>query len=153
MYITGIVYSMIPGGWYDYFLPKGHHLSVAQKRLAQVVASRFSVEVTRRPVVESIAAGCLMRVKASKKTNMSRDCLFYPQDFLWIIYPRVDCIHFLSKHLLPPFSRVHPAKICKNMQKSETARQMECLRPGAWLNDEVINFYYKLLQANLLLMS
>ena len=49
-YITGIVYSMIPGGWYDYFLPKGHHRSVAQKRLAQVVASRFSVEVTRRPV-------------------------------------------------------------------------------------------------------
>lgn len=27
-----------------------------------------------------------------------------------------------------------------------TRRQMECLRPGAWLNDEVINFYYKLLQ-------
>ena len=46
--------------------------------------------------VESIAAGCLMRVKASKKTKMSRDCLFYPQDFLWIIYPRVDCIHFLQ---------------------------------------------------------
>ncbi|CAK9078403.1 Putative ubiquitin-like-specific protease 1B [Durusdinium trenchii] len=27
-----------------------------------------------------------------------------------------------------------------------TRRQMECLRPGEWLNDEVINFYYKLLQ-------
>lgn len=24
--------------------------------------------------------------------------------------------------------------------------QLECLRPGEWLNDEVINFYYKLLQ-------
>mmetsp|Transcript_30771 Transcript_30771/g.55045 ORF Transcript_30771/g.55045 Transcript_30771/m.55045 type:complete len:401 (-) Transcript_30771:54-1256(-) len=27
-----------------------------------------------------------------------------------------------------------------------TKRQIECLRPGEWLNDEVINFYYKLLQ-------
>ncbi|CAJ1449360.1 unnamed protein product [Effrenium voratum] len=27
-----------------------------------------------------------------------------------------------------------------------TRRQVECLRPGEWLNDEVINFYYKLLQ-------
>eukprot|EP00931_Biecheleriopsis_adriatica_P117029 TRINITY_DN92594_c0_g1_i1.p1 TRINITY_DN92594_c0_g1~~TRINITY_DN92594_c0_g1_i1.p1 ORF type:complete len:480 (+),score=93.91 TRINITY_DN92594_c0_g1_i1:50-1441(+) len=27
-----------------------------------------------------------------------------------------------------------------------TRRQLECLRPGEWLNDEVINFYYKLLQ-------
>jgi len=27
-----------------------------------------------------------------------------------------------------------------------TRRQIECLRPGEWLNDEVINFYYKLLQ-------
>jgi len=27
-----------------------------------------------------------------------------------------------------------------------TRRQLECLRPGEWLNDEVINFYFKLLQ-------
>jgi len=27
-----------------------------------------------------------------------------------------------------------------------TRGQLQCLRPGEWLNDEVINFYYKLLQ-------
>lgn len=27
-----------------------------------------------------------------------------------------------------------------------TRKQLACLRPGQWLNDEVINFYYKLLQ-------
>ncbi|CAK0889958.1 unnamed protein product [Prorocentrum cordatum] len=27
-----------------------------------------------------------------------------------------------------------------------TRRQLECLRPGEWLNDEVINFYFQLLQ-------
>ena len=101
-----------------------------------MVASRFSVEVTRRPSVESIAARRLMRLKASEETKISGDCSFNPQDFLWIIHPQVDCIRFLG---------------C-TPQRSETARQMECLRPGAWLNDEVINFYYKLLQANLLLM-
>ena len=74
--------------------------------------------------VESIAAGCLMRVKASKKTNMSRDCLFYPQDFLWIIYPRVDCIHFLRSicsRRSPACTLQKYAKICKNQKP-----------PGRW---------------------
>ena len=89
---------------------------------AEVVASHFSVEVTRRrAVLCHCSFGIVVNAirRSSNLTEITTDGLKTPDLSDWYV---MICSTYIYQH--------------QQTNESSSLRQIECLRPGEWLNDE-----------------